>query len=596
MIGFSFSVCCFIFLIILLIFYFSKPRLKTANNTLFTSLLIINIIGVFIDIGGFVSFKMFGTGSYINVLISKVYLIYYLTYIFCFMLYIYQVSKGNIEMVFKKFFLIFVVFAMLTFILPIELHFENNVGYSYGSSVNLAYSIAGVMIFIMIYYLIKYIKRNGFKEYIPLVAFVLLMIVTMVIQKINPEITMLLLSNTIVTYLMYFTIENPDVRMMEELYKNKKLIDKSSEDTSNFIFRMTQDIKKPIKDILEISKELISINDIADHKKGSLLINNKAKELDFLINDALDVSFMDTKNIKIFNTRYNPCNIFNEIRYKAEGEISNNVKFEYNISENIPLYLYGDSIKLKQMVYSIIKNSIENTASGFISLSVNSIVKYDVCRLIIEVSDSGNVMSIEEVNNILSLNIDDLSKINLSDDKESYNLKEIKKLSMILGGNLIIRSEEGRGTTVSIVLEQKVVENNNIDISKKLDLYEQSLHNNRHVMVVDDDASELAQITSILEDKGMIVNGSLFGKDLIRKVSGGYKFDFIIVDDETSTMSGYEVLKALRDIKHFKVPVIIMLDDDKEFIKLHYLKDGFSDVIMKSKLKSEIDRIIKRFG
>lgn len=595
MIGISFSICCLMFLIILLVFYFSKQRLKSINNKLFTILMIINIIGVFIDVGGFVSFTYLGTQNYINIVISKVYLVYYLTYIFCFMLYIYNVSTKKIEKNLSKFIGVFIPIVIVIFLLPIELHFENNIGYSYGLSVNLSYGVAFSMILIMIYYLIKYVNRNGFKEYIPLCAFVILTVVTVAIQKINPEITLLLLTNTIVTYLMYFTIENPDIQMMEELYRNKKLIEKSSEDTSNFLFRMTQDIKKPISDIIDISNDMLSISDLSELKDGSKIINNKSRELDYLVNDALDVSLMSTKNLKIFKSRYNPLNLFNEIKVWAENEIDVKIKFEYYISSNIPSYLYGDSIKLKQAIYSVLVNSIENTKSGFISLSIDCIVKYDIARLLINVSDSGNGMDIEEVNSILSLNIDDLAKIDLSSEKKIYNLKEIKKMTMVMGGNLIVKSEVGRGTTTSITIDQKKVEDRNIEISKKLDLYEQSLHKNKRIMVVDDDAEELGRITSILEDREMNVSSSLFGRDLIEKISDKQSFDLIIVDDETSTISGYELLKELKKNKSFKIPVVIMLEDNKEFIKLHYLKDGFADVIIKSKLKSEIDRILKRF-
>ena len=228
-------------------------------------------------------------------------------------------------------------------------------------------------------------------------------------------------------------------------------------------------------------------------------------------------------------------------------------------------------------------------------MNVDAIIKYDICRLIITVSDSGKGMNIEEVNNILSLNIDDLSKIKLSDDKKMYNLKEIKKLTMFLGGNFIVKSEIDKGTTVSLTIDQKVVEANKIDISKKLDLYEQSLHSNLRVMVVDDDAKELALITSKLEKMDVFVSGSLFGRDVIDKISNKQKFDLIILDDETSTGSGLEVLKELKKNPKFSTPVIIMINDGKEFIKLEYLKDGFSDVLLKSKLNSELDRIMKKF-
>jgi len=287
--------------------------------------------------------------------------------------------------------------------------------------------------------------------------------------------------------------------------------------------------------------------------------------------------------------------IFKEAKYLTENKLNEKVKFEYQIAGNIPSYLYGDSIKIKQVISSVLDNAIKNTETGFISLNVDSIIKYDICRLLITVSDSGKGMNLDEVNDILSLNIDELSKIKISEEKKVYNLKEVKKLITYLGGNLIVKSELGKGTTISITIDQKIVETKNIELSRKLDLYEQSLHSNKKIMVVDDDAKELAIITSKLEEMDASVSGSLFGRDIIEKISNKQKFDLILLDDETSTYSGLQILKELKKNPKFNTPVVIMINDGKEFIKLEYLKDGFADVIIKSNLKNELERIMTRF-
>jgi CheY-like chemotaxis protein len=390
---------------------------------------------------------------------------------------------------------------------------------------------------------------------------------------------------------MYYTIENPDLKMMEELYKNKKLIEKNNEDTSNFLFRITQDIKRPVKDIIEVSS-----NVDGDLKSKMKYINNTSISLDYLINDALDVSSMNTKRIKVYDTRYNALNLFKEEKYKFENRLNKNVKFNFTISNGIPEYLYGDSLKLKQVISSVLENALEHTEKGEITLDISSIIKYGICRLIISITDSGKGMGIEEINNILSLNSEDMAKIDLRNmDDKDLNLKEVKKLVALIGGNLMVKSEEGRGTEINIILEQKIVPTKETEITKKLESYEQSLYHNKKVMVVDDDAKELASITSYLEKNEAIVSGSLFGRDCIEKIEANMKYDLILLDDETDTYSALEVLKELKKNKKFNIPVVIMIDDSKEFIKLHYLQDGFSEVIMKSKLESEIDRIMKRF-
>ena len=411
----------------------------------------------------------------------------------------------------------------------------------------------------------------------------------------NPSLVITVAVESLICCLMYFTIENPDIQLLSELYKNKKLIERSNEDTSNFLFKMTQDIKKPVKDMLVLSKDLIKENDAENIKEIAKDINNKSKELDFAINDILDVSLMDTKRIKIYDSRYNALNVFKEIKYRIESEMPKNVEFEFETSKNLPDYLYGDAIKLKQVLNSVLNNAIKNTVSGYISMDVSAISKYGVCRLIITISDTGKGMDIEEINDILSLKIEDLQKIDLrNSDGKILNLKAVKKLLSLLGGNLMLKSDE-KGTVVTVVLEQKIVENEENAITKKLDTYEQTLYNNKRIMVVDDDAKELTAITNKLEKLGASVSGSLFGKDCIEKIASKIKYDLIILDDETSTYSAYDVLKELKKNEKFFTPVVVMIDDKKAFIRLHYLQDGFADCIMKSKLESEIERIMKRF-
>ena len=587
----------FIYLALICGVYFVKKKIKTRENDIYSTILIVTLFGVIYD---FFQLHLSTRGLPVSVLIyfNKIFLIYVIIWTLLFLTY-----TLNIDLKYKyksrKYYLLALFICILTIlILPASYEFDENgapiVG---GPAVIFDYTVVISLILYMFIAVLRRIihnKNEKKSKYIPLFLFIFLGSSATLIQYMFPHYLLTTPVETFITILTYFFIENPDLKMMEELYKNKKLIEKTNEDTANFLFRMTQDIKKPIRDIIEVSDDMITIDDLSDLKDGSKIVNNKAKELDYLVNDALDVSLMSTKTIKIYDTRYNPINLFKEIKYQTENKLNNNVKFEYSVSNNIPSYLYGDSIKLKQIIYSILENSVQNTEEGFISLDINSIIKYDVCRLIINISDSGKGISIDEVNNILSLNIEDLAKINLTKEEKILNLKEVKKLTMVLGGNLIVKSEEGKGTTVSITIDQKIVPTKEKEISKKLDLYEQSLQKNKKIMVVDDDTKELSKITSYLENQEMHVSGSLFGRDVIDKIKSKHKFDLIILDDETNTISAYEVLKELKKDENFNIPVVVMIDDNKEFIKLHFMQDGFFDVIMKSKLNSELDRILKR--
>ena len=590
-----------IILIVLSIVFFSKKRLHQVEDNTYGQLLIVSVITILFGLLlGIIIDGDFYLKNILIIVFNKIYLIGLILSVSIFAFYTYCISRFKnvkFKLVNKIYQISFFVNVLLVLILPLNVVTENGEILTAGPAMYYTYGVFSIIYFILVILVLLDFKKIRNKKYIPIILLILEGVMMVVIQMFKPDLNYIINPSTVITCLiMYFTIENPDVQITAELYKNKKLIEKSNQDTSNFLFRMTQDIKKPVKDIIDISLKLQDYTDFEEVKKGIKYINNTADELDYLINDALDVSSMTTKRLKIFDSRYNPVNIFKEISYRFEKQIDKDVKFNFSISSVIPSYLYGDSIKLKQAINSILENALKHTDSGDIELDVNGIVKYNICRLIITITDTGKGMSIEEVNNILSLNSDALSDIDLRNrDGELLNLKEVKKLVSLLGGNLMVKSEEKVGTTVSIVLEQKIVESKETEISKKLESYEQSLYRNKKVMVVDDDAKELAQITTWLENHDAEVSGSLFGRDAIEKIASNIKYDLIILDDETSTYSALDVLKELKKNKKFNTPVVVMINDNKEFIKLHYLQDGFADCIMKSKLESEINRIMKRF-
>ena len=589
-----------IYIVGLIFIYFSKSRLNTDENKIYVMMLISNLIGLFLQLFcDLVSYRYDAIPHVFSNFILKFYLIYFIVWLTLMFLYLTEIAFKKKSKKIMRLVAIWggIIAGIITIIMPYELYrdVEDRIYYTFGMAINVTFIysfIVGVILFTILIIKRKEISK---KKTIPIWVFLVFASISGITQAIHPELVITAVAESLVCCMMYFTIENPDVQLLEELYKNKKLMDRSNEDTSNFLFRMTQDIKKPVKDMVELSKGLFSEKDVDTLREGIKVINNDALQIDYLVNDALDVSTMNTKTLKIYDTRYNTINLFKEVQYRFTDELKNDVKFNLSIDGNIPEYLYGDSIKLKQVLLSVLNKSLEHTNKGSIHLNVSAIVKYSLCRLIITISDTGEGMGIDEVNDILSLKPADLKDIGLDKDSNNLSLKAVKKLVGVLGGNLMVKSEIDEGTTVTIVLEQKIVETEESDITRKLEIYEQSLHTGKRVMVVDDDAKELAKITSFLEEHDINVSGSLFGRDAIEKIGAKHKFDLIILDDETSTYSALEVLRELKKNKKFNIPVVVMIDDSKEFIKLHYLQDGFADCIMKSKLESEFERIIKRF-
>lgn len=593
-----FQVCSLFYMIMIMILFFSKSRLKNEETKIFSILSTVNIIGITLDII-IVYLSYVSPGCSPLYILNKFYLIYVSIWTLLFFYYVISITKIKKEKKKKFYFLgtvILFVTTMVILFLPIYLYNKDNVMYTYGPSVTSLWVSEAILVSILAIFVVGNIKKIMSRKYIPLLVLIFLCFIALIVRMIDPGI---LLTTTIITYiniLMYHTIENPDISMIEQLKRNKVLVEKGNEDKSNFLFKLTQEVRKPIDDIIRVNDIMSNAEDRETTDKGIKYIGYNAKQLKVLINEVLDVSKMDAYNIKMMPTTYNIYNVFTEIISRFQSKVNNDIEFRYNISNNIPKMLYGDDIKIKQILSTILQNSVDYTRKGYIDLNVDSIVKNDICRLIISIEDSGCGMSLDKVNELLSLenNLDeqDIKKL----DKMNLDLNIATKIIRLLGGQIIIKSELNVGSEFIIAIDQKI-EKSNKDVisSRKIEEYSRILTQSKRVLIVDDDKRELDEIVKYLKKYNVEVLTTMYGQDCVDRIINRQKYDLIIMDDEMQPQTGINTLQKLQEIHKFKTPVVIMLDRTKEGIKQHYLNDGFSDYLLKSNFTSEIDKIMKKY-
>ena len=593
-VGIYFSVCSLIYTILLVIVFFSKKRFESFENKIYSYLVITSLFGPIIGIPTYCFMGNMDKFSVPNIIFSKLYLVYLVMWLMIFTLYIFVISIKNINKnkIVKVFKILMIFLILLEVSLPLYYYNKDGIIYSYGPAANSMYLISTIFIVIVVYCLIKNIKYITEKKFIPISAFLIIGTVVMIIQKLNPGLLLLSFAEAFITFLMYFTIENPDMQMINELYKNKELVESTYEDKSNFLFEMTQEVRNPLFSIKNLCNEIKIDNNIKSIKNKVDIIDINIKQLDFVVNDILNVSSLNAQKVKIIDNRYNLKNLYDEVVTKVSSCIPKNVEFITNISNNVP-YLYGDSIKLKQVITSILLNAVKKTSKGYIELSIDTIEKYDVCRLIITMRDSGCGITIDRINEILAVT-GEIDKNDIKDmEKLELNMLLCQKIIKLLGGNLMIKSEIGKGTEISIVLDQRIYKTN--DNETILNNYESSIYKNKKVLIVSQNKEEVELIKNKLSNYNISYSHILYGMDAIDRIKSGKKYDYIIVDDDMKEMSGYSTLKELKNIKNFKIPVIIMLNDNKKEIKDHYLNDGFSDYILVSEIDNELKKIIEKY-
>lgn len=602
-IGITVIVCSLIYTTLVLLIYLKKDKLNTFENKVYKTLISLNIVGLLLELGCvyFVINKdlspIYGA---LNVLVNKTFLIFFAAWLTVFALYTFWVSFDKDDLVNRKRKQILKIIVPFYFLaiclaafLPLHYFYDGTYVYSYGPAVNAVMFMAGITIFFDLFCLFKNVKNIRNKKYVPLFALVILMMIAMVMREINPGIIIINSELAFISVIMYFTIENPDLQMLSELRENRQLIEKSYEANANFIFTASQEVKSPINNIEKIYDVLKDEKDINVIKEGLQAIKRNSDDLQFIVSNLLDVSSLDAHNIKIISNKYNLHNLLNAIIMRAKQDVKENVDLRFSVASNVPEILYGDEVKLKQILTTIIFNSIKFTNEGFIDVDCAAIVKYDACRLIFTIEDSGCGMSLKEVNELMNYH-DELTEEEVALlDQVDLNIKVISKITKLIGGTILIKSEEDKGSKFTIILEQKIVEptNNKVIANAK---YDRSYLNAKRVLLVTDIKEDINMVKRLLSKYDVEVITTMYGKDCVDKIENEEKYDLIMIEDEMRLSSALTTLQDLQKLDN-KIPVVVAISKEKEKLKEHYIEDGFKDVIFKSKPKSELERIIKKY-
>ena len=594
MVTFSFSICSLVFMLIFLITYFSKRRLKNKDNSIYSFLIITNIIGLIIDIIGYITMHNLNLNSFLNIIISKLNLIYYFTWLYLFVIYIIYISKITKNSIFSNIskikYICYLINISFILILPLYINNEGDKIYSYGPSASYVYFISIIFAIIIIYCLFRNLKKITKKEFIPLILFVILGLIVMLVQMIFPTVLLLLYSESIITAIMFFTIENPDVKMLNELYKNKEIMESNYEDKYNFLFEITQESRNPLKSIESICNNIKEEKNIKVIKENVKDLSNLAKRLDFTINNVMNVSTLDAQKINIIDKKYNLKKVCEELTKRVSLENKKDIEFKYSIPHN-DLYLYGDDMKIKQVLYSLIVNSLEKTNIGYVEFKVNVIEKYDYARVIFMVTDSGPGIEIDKINEILSATgALDKEEVELLNKKE-VDVKLCQKVIKLMGGNLMIKSDLGKGSEFILTIDQRVYHDETKSI---LSNYENVVNNYQKALIVSQDKTLISKIKNILNKNSVSYSVLYYGLDAVDKIKSHKKYDFILISDEMKEVSGLSTLKEMQKIKGFSSPCIVMLNESKKGLAKHYIEDGFSDYIINEDIDS-LNKIIQKY-
>ncbi len=587
----SFTIISFVFSIILLFVYFSKKRINYIENRIYSYIVIVTTLSCFVEIISFIQVQLGVLPNDIMYhLVMKSLFLCFLTWLCFFTIYTVITGRklrGVLDseiFSFKKISVPYLLAVLLIMCLPVNIKEGNGLLMPVGLSVTLIYVLATICIIIMIISMIKSYKYLKNKKYVPLYLLIVFFAIVVSVQNLFPELFIINTAFVITTFSMYFTIENPDMKMVSELIENRKIIERAGEEKSIFLFKMSQNLKEPIN---EIEKQIINYDKVKDNKDMvDYIIDNISennKKIGYLINEVIGINSFNN-NIKKVSSTYNIFSLLENIKLRCKT-LPNNINYTFEIAKNMPKELYGDEIGLKQILLSLLQNK-NNAKNSSIYIDVNSFTIRDICRLVITIEEPNNYLNIKNVNDILNedLGITETDQLNI--EKNNIDFALAYKMIKSLGGTMYIRSDDNRGIEIILTIDQYIVLNGEKG-SSNVDSYIKARNNSKKILLVDDDEEETRRIKNILERRGYDVSISMYGQDAIDRIKDKEKYDVIIIDDEMSLMNGINVLYELNKLQN-KSKKIVLLGKDKLFMAKHYLQDGFDKYIDKSNLNKEI--------
>lgn len=575
-----------IYLVVLIVSYFSKSHLKTKENKYYSILLIINFIGLLLEILCGILGNKLPDDAIISHFFTKLFMCFMTYFTLTLTIYIYSLCFEKNENVFNRIKNLTCIVGMLStffiFVLPIT----TGNGFATGLSCDYTYNVGTVAITASIITIFCHIKTVKMKKVLPFLAFTLFNIIIVFIQRINPTVTLTTSMESIVLFIMYFTIENPDLKIIEELTKTQAMTEASNAEKNKFIFSITNDIQDKIDKLDKLYLEMSNCNSLEIINEDLVKSKNIIDTARNKIRNTIDVSSLDVRNLNEVKNKYNPKLLFNSIYYNYKNKLDKNIDFRIIMEDNIPNELYGDSIRVKQIVSTLLGNAFKYTKDGYVEFRINSIIKSNICRLIIVVEDSGCGIDVFKQKEIMS-NHEELTNAEIiNKDNLELNLKLVRKIINIIGGTFIIESGSTKGAKITVTLNQEIVTSNNDTIENK---YKDYYNDIKNIGVISSNEKNVRVVKSIGKKNGDVVESFDMTKTCLDKIRNGESFNIVVIDEDMDKIDARSFLDKVRQVDGFKGKVFVITKKKSINLKKELKEYGFDAVLINPLNKKDIE-------
>ena len=594
-IGFIISGLCVSLLINVV--YFSKERIKSYETRLYGYLIFTNLLGLFLEMACTLA-SFFGASELILNSLVKSYLIYLVGWAILFLYYVIIISCDSYSKIRTNLFKItsslYLIAAIVISFLPIEHVFTGTNSYAIGKSVDATYIFTGIIMIAIFMILLTHLKKIKNKKYLPLLSFFVLGTIVTIMQRIYPELLMVTAMESFIMLIMYFTIENPDVKMIEELNIAKDTAEKANRAKSDFLSSMSHEIRTPLNAIVGFSDCIINANSLEEAKDNASDVVTASNTLLEIVNGILDISKIEAGKLELIENDYDIKKLLNDVIKLIRVRIGDKpLDFKVNIAEDLPQVLYGDHTNVKKIMINLLTNAVKYTDQGCISLDVKCVKTNQICRLIVSVKDTGRGIKKEDIAKLFTKfqRVDE--DRNTTIEGTGLGLAITKQLVQMMNGNIVVNSVYGEGSEFTVAIDQrlslaKLEPEKEENINTDLDL------TGKKILIVDDNKLNIKVAEKILIKYNPTIDSCESGFECLEKVKLN-NYDLILLDDMMPKMKGSEVLTKLKENPNFNTPVIVLTANAINGMEEQYLSKGFNGYLAKPIEKDKLFYILNKY-
>ncbi len=581
-----FTIAGVIFSILLFVLYNFKSNLKLLENKIYYGIIVTTIISGLIEIYSFILVR---TSIFVN---SVLYLFSLKSLFLCFLVWIYlftiytvivtinlknkDYSRYRLAIIIST--IVFIIVSLTTMILPIDIIETDGLLLPTGVGVDIIYVLSLILFIIMISVIISNRRNLKNKKYYPMYFLLVILGIMIIVQKIFPSLLLINFSLSILIYIMYFTIENPDIKLIKDLSYTRRMLEKQNEMVSGTVNNLAISLKNPLMEITNFSSKKINkkdeVSSLEEIKKFQKLSLNLVDQ----INKIMDLTRIENRQLKIKNKLYQTDNLINSIK-----DIINfrNVDVNYNIDNNIPKVLYGDDDNIKQ-TFTYLVEFINNYFNRYdLTINISKISVRNNCKLMFSI-----------IVNYKNTKLDFIERDNKCIiETNAWEYELYNRLVELQKGTYEVKKNNS-SLIFNFALFQKIKDNNEV-VEEEVIKYNN--YSGKKILIALDNHLDINKFTELLVNYNVDISTSSSIEELTELLRSDKTFDIVFLSNTISGIENYNIttseerkrtMTKLSLIAGYKLQIIMVTledykDSDTEYIKMPISKVKLDDIMVK---------------